>query len=128
MFDYLRILSPQIEGSLLSLLIENSTNKFSYSNMKSTIEGINQSQKKEGTYQKLQIFGQIETKENDLEVDEEEELCKTYMICENEKRASLSILNPKNQERIGRLKEKHGQSLGFGYQSNQGGRRLFWEN
>ena len=95
-------------------------------NLRHTIEASNQSQKMEGTYQKLQIFNQIEMKENELEVDEEEELCKTYMLCEKANRSSLGVLNPKNHERMGRLKEKHGQSLGIGYQGNQGGnRRLF---
>jgi hypothetical protein len=49
------------------------------------------------------------------------------MLCEKGSRSCLGVLNEKNHERMGRLKEKHGQSLGMGYQGNQGGnsRRLF---
>jgi hypothetical protein len=52
-------------------LIENSTNKFSAANFKNSIEATNQSQKMESTYQKLQIFNQMEAKESEVEIDEE---------------------------------------------------------
>jgi hypothetical protein len=52
-------------------LIENSTNKFSAAHLKNSIEASNKSQKMESTYQKLQIFNQMEAKESEVEIDEE---------------------------------------------------------
>lgn len=95
-------------------------------NLKESIEVRNQSAKKESTYQKLQVFNLIETKEYTLDIDEEEELCKTYIICENTNRASLQVLNQKNHERIMRLKDKHSQMLNNAFSGNQGWNKIRW--
>ena len=68
----------------------------------------------------------METKEYTLDIDEEEELCKTYIICQNTNRASLQVLNQKNHERIQRLKDKHSQTLSNVFSGNQGGNKIFW--
>lgn len=68
-------MQPQIEGSLLNLLIDNSTNRFQMSalrNLKEPTEAKNVREKKESTYQKLQVFNLFETKEATQELDEEE--------------------------------------------------------
>jgi hypothetical protein len=60
-----------------------------------------------------------------LELDEEEELCKAYIVCESNKRPSLQLMGEKNHERMKRLKDKHSQALNSMFSSNQGTKNIF---
>lgn len=117
-YDF-RVLQSNVEGSLLNLLIDNSTNRFQMNSIRESMELRNQREKKESTYQKLTIFAQIEPKENMAEIDEEEELCRTYINCKNNNRQSLHEINQKNHERMQRLIDKHANNLNWFYQNKE---------